>query len=126
MGSAAYRSGKKIEVFKEDEKSDVTNQAQIEIETPATLLLCLLDLEAGNEVKQRDAPDHPDVPGAPAHVKVVAGDKNDDSSRRTPRHQDQRPHEDKEEQKLEAIEEHGVCFRLAETALRCTPVLPPY
>jgi hypothetical protein len=104
MGSAADRPGKKIEIFKEDEQPDVTKKAQIEIETTKTLLLCFLDLQAGNEIKQRDAPDHPNVPGAPAHVKVVAGGKNNDSSRRAPRHQDQHPHENKEEQKLKAIE----------------------
>ena len=108
MGPAPHRSGKKIEVFEENQKPDVTEEAQVEIETATILLLCLLDLQAGKVVQQGDASDHKDVSGAPAHVEVVARDENNDSSHRAPRAQNEGPHQDKENQKLKAIEEHAV------------------
>jgi hypothetical protein len=108
VGPAPYASGQEIEVLEENQKADVTEKAEIEIEPAKTLLLCLLNLQAGKVIQQGDAPDHKDVSGAPAHIEVVAGDENNDSSHRAPRAQDEGPHQDKENQELKAIEEHAV------------------
>src|ERR1700751_4414925 len=66
-----------------------------------------LYLNTGDIIDQRDTPDNKNVSGTPAHVEVIARDQQDYFPRRASRHKKQHPHEHKEEEELEAIEEHG-------------------
>src|SRR6202044_2281041 len=115
MACAAHRAGQEIEILENEQKRYVAKEAYPQVEAAAPLLLRLFYLQAGHIVDHRDGPDHEDVAGPPAHIEVVAGGQQNDLAGSPPRNQNQQPHHDKKEQKLKAIEEHGVCPSAAET-----------
>src|ERR1700761_422899 len=106
MRSAVHRAGEEVEGLKDDEQAKIADEAYSEIETATSGPLCQFDLQAGDKIDDGDAPDDPDVAGAPAHVEVVAGDEQDDLAGGSARGEEEQPHHDKEQEELEAIEEH--------------------
>src|ERR1700678_2325402 len=115
MARAAEGAGEKVEIFENDQESQIAKQTQAQVKTAAPHPLRFLYLEAGHVVDQRDSPDDKDVPRAPAHVEVVAGDEQDDSARSAAGEEKKQPHNNEKEQELKAIEEHGECPSAAET-----------